>query len=74
MNDFNNLKPTDLLIWLSIVFSHENVMIAEKILALNEENLKINIHNADSNKETLNTLKNIEKCLLTLIEKFDEKK
>ena len=73
MNNWNELRPIDILVWLSTVFAQQNVMIGKVLIELNEENLKVNTKNSENNSETLNYLKNIEKSLLTLIEKLDEK-
>lgn len=80
MNEFNNLKPTDILVWLSTVLAQQNIMIGKVLIELSKKNLEINEKNLEINTEifgnndiTLNHLKNIEKYLLTLIEKMDKK-
>lgn len=73
MNDYNDLKPTDVLIWLSTVLTQQNVMIGKVLIELNKENLGINTKILNGDSETLNYLKDIQKSLLTLIEKLDEK-
>lgn len=73
MNDYNDLKPIDVLIWLSTVLTQQNVMIGKVLIELNKENLGINTKILNGDSETLNYLKDIQKSLLTLIEKLDEK-
>ena len=60
MNDYNDLRPVDILVWLTAVLTQQNVMIGETLIKLNEENIKVNTKNLDNNNETLNTLKSIE--------------
>ena len=80
MNNWENLKPVDILVWLSTVLTQQNVTIGKNLIELNKENLEVNKENLKINtkilkgdSETLNYLKNIEQSLLTLIEKLDEK-
>lgn len=80
MNDWDSLRPIDILVWLSTVLTQQNVTIGEILIELNKENIEINNANLGINtkilkgsNETLDCLKNIEKSLLTLIEKLDEK-
>lgn len=62
----DNLRPIDTLIWLSTVFSRQ-------IIELNLKNLNLNESNANNNKMILENLEKINKSLLTLIDKIDNK-
>ncbi len=62
----DNLRPIDTLIWLSTVFSRQ-------IIELNLKNLNLNESNVNNNKMILENLEKINKSLLTLIDKIDNK-
>ena len=62
----DNLRPIDTLIWLSTVFYL-------KIIELNLKNMNLIESNANNNKMILENLEKINKSLLTLIDKIDNK-
>ena len=62
----DNLRPIDTLIWLSTVFTRQKI-------ELNLKNLNLNESNANNNKMILENLEKINKSLLTLIDKIDNK-
>ena len=45
MNDYNDLRPIDILVWLSTVLTQQNVMIGKVLIELNKENIEINKKN-----------------------------
>ena len=60
MNDYNDLRPIDILVWLSTVLTQQNVMIGKVLIELNKENIEINTKILNGDSETLNYLKDIK--------------